>query len=300
MKILTALGPGCMRSTDMSADSGVELYVRRWDPETPDPKGVVVMVHGDLLWSQFFQQTAVTLASKGFVVYAFDLMGYGSSGCCQGMPRHVANFEDYISDLELVVDYAKSEKPGVPCVVFGEDLGGTIALAYAIDESRSNKITGLVMSSPMLSVPQLAKPVSSFCAALFPLALGPKWKLDYTFNDLFSDPVAINTGSAEFDKQNPSTMRKLLELQSLCDYVNGNLDKVTCAFLLMHGNKDVRNTMESSDQLQKNTGSKSIYFRPYPDYKHGLFSDSENSRFPMQDVQAWLLKQCSKPSSAPE
>lgn len=291
---------GLMGSADIIASPGVELYARRWDPETPDPKGVLVLVHGDLLWSQFFKETAVTLASKGYVVYAFDLMGYGSSGCFQGVQRHVKNFDDYLSDLELVVDFAKSEKPGVPCFVFGEDLGGTIALAYSTDASRANKVAGFLLSSPMLAVPQLEKPVSSFGISLFPLATGPKWKLDYTFNDLFSDPEAINTASAAFDEQNPPTARKVLEVQNMCDYVNENLDKVTAPFLLMHGNMDVRNAPGLSDQLQKNTGSKSIFFRPYPDYKHGLLSDSENSNFPMRDMQAWLSRQSSRMASGAE
>lgn len=270
---------------------GVEIYARRWDPEGMDPKGVLILIHGDLLWSQFYKDVATTLASRGYVVYAYDMVGYGVSGIAQGIERHVDNFEDYLSDLGLVIDFAKSLKPGLPCFLLGEDLGATVAVAYSMTEAGAEKISGLALASPMLEVPQLEGSISSVASSMFPLSLGPKWKFSYTFEDLYSDPDVINTARQAFEEQNPVTNRKLTELQRLCKQVKDNAEKVTLPFLLMHGDKDVRNSPKLSDDFQRNAGSKAIFFRPYPDYKHGLFSDSQHSGFPISDVQAWLSRQ---------
>ncbi|GMH33100.1 hypothetical protein BSKO_00934 [Bryopsis sp. KO-2023] len=282
-------------------NKGIELYVRRWDApaqteERKELKGLIVMVHGDLLTSEFFRGSAATLASKGFAIYSYDQRGYGLSGCMRGVERHIDSFSEYNADLGKVVDFARSDNPGLPCFLYGEDMGATVALAYAESEDSREKIAGLVLASPLLECPALEGTLGGLSNSLFPLAKAPKWKSTCGFEELFPDAAAANAAKATFDERNPTTVRKVSEMRKMCGHVKKNVSKISLPVLLMHGNEDKRNDGALSDQFQESLREAgcSVFYRPYPDGKHGLLQDPDKRAFPLGDMQAWLVRHASE------
>lgn len=274
-------------------NKGVELYARRWDvPSGVQAKGLIVMVHGDLLTSEFFKDAATSLTSKGFIVYSYDQAGYGLSGCKRGVERHIDSFSEYISDLGRVVDFVKSDQPGMPCFLYGEDMGATVALGYASSDDSRGKIIGIMLGSPMLVCPELEGALSGMTNSFFPLSKAPKWKFGYTFDELFPDTQVANAAKATFDERNPTTVRKVSEIRRLCAHVQNNKPKLSLPILLMHGSEDKRNAESQSDEFQDSLGgSGAVFYRPYPGCKHGLLHDADKKAFPMRDMEAWLLRQ---------
>lgn len=275
----------------MSGYSGLEIYARKWEVEGVPMKGVVVLLHGDLLWSDYFQNMAKALATKGYIIYAFDLPGYGNSGCVKGVERHVDSYVHYLTILEIVVKYAKKQDPSLPCFLCGEDLGGTIALAFAADQASAEHLAGIAVASPMLTLPPLDGSIASMKSQFFPLSPGPSWDLNYSFDDLFKSSEQIRQAEFVFHEHDPPTIRKLSELQKLCQFVKANMKNIKLPVLIMHGERDMRNDPTLSYALQAQIGSTSVFYRPYPDCQHGLFCDPDNVRFPLVDMQAWLSKQ---------
>ena len=68
-------------------------------------------------------------------MFGLDHHGHGSS---EGEPALVENFEDLLSDLDLVVDRATATHPGVPLALLGHSLGGLIATRYAQTRATSS------------------------------------------------------------------------------------------------------------------------------------------------------------------
>ena len=75
---------------------GLKLFSQHWQDESGGKRAVLVVVHGLKDHSSRYAEFASTMASRGFVVDAFDLRGHGRS---PGKRSYVSRFEDLVSDL---------------------------------------------------------------------------------------------------------------------------------------------------------------------------------------------------------
>lgn len=67
------------------------------------------------------------LFSQSFNVAMFDLRGHGRSG---GKRGYVEHFEDYLKDLQAVIDFLKKDFSMTRYTLFGHSMGGLITAAY--------------------------------------------------------------------------------------------------------------------------------------------------------------------------
>src|SRR4051794_36907686 len=75
-------GPGRMR-----------VFYQWWRPEYRDVRAAVLLVHGFKDHSTRYLELGNRLAQHGYVVYGFDLRGYGSSA---GRRGYVESFDEYV------------------------------------------------------------------------------------------------------------------------------------------------------------------------------------------------------------
>lgn len=116
--------------------TGASLALRH-QPAVGDAVGVVHILHGLAEHSERYGGFARALAAAGFHAYAHDHRGHGfteapdappgSFGPGKSGPRLV------LADVASVHDRIASEHPGLPLFLFGHSMGGTIALAYALE-----------------------------------------------------------------------------------------------------------------------------------------------------------------------
>jgi len=142
---------GYLRSGD-----GVLLYWRGL--AAPDPRAVLVLVHGLGEHVGRYVHVQDFFAGRGLATYAFDLRGHGRSAGLQG---HVDRFADYLEDLGAVLEHARSQCPGVPVVLLGHSMGGLVALRHAQLEQG---LLGLVLSSPLLGIAEGSRPAPARAA----------------------------------------------------------------------------------------------------------------------------------------
>ncbi|HEX4720790.1 MAG TPA: alpha/beta hydrolase [Thermoleophilaceae bacterium] len=119
------------------------VLVRRWG--TPDPKRIVVIVHGIGEHSGRYEHVATRLAADGAVVYAPDHHGHGRSDGELGL---VDDIEGMVDDLARVVEKARSEHPGLPVAMLGHSLGGL--LATRLVQRGEHGLSGLVLTDPFV------------------------------------------------------------------------------------------------------------------------------------------------------
>ena len=117
-----------------STNGETDIHVNKWTPEG-EPIGILQIVHGVAEYGFRYDKFARFMAGKGFVVYADDHLGHGSS-IIKDSPRLYFGEENgwftVVSDLKKLTDLAKSENNCLPFIIFGHSMGSFLTRSYLI------------------------------------------------------------------------------------------------------------------------------------------------------------------------
>lgn len=166
------------------APSGNRLHVRAVLPVTQAPKAVLLYCHGlngHVNGSWYAGHFMPLIASKGFAIFAVDIMGHGySEGERSFVQEWDAVFDDLSAFLEAlfgVAEPAPDEEDfnagvsaqvlahirSLPIFVTGQSMGGMICMYVGLrlqnNEKLQSKFCGAVLGSPSLAVDLPAAPV---------------------------------------------------------------------------------------------------------------------------------------------
>ena len=123
----------------------LDIFAQAWEPTMPLPKAVVCLVHGLGEHTSRYAHVAEALGREGFVLFGSDLRGHGRSG---GVRGHLSSIEDYMKDIEVLVEQARLRYPGLPVILYGHSLGGIQVLYYGL--TRRPNLKGVIATSPGL------------------------------------------------------------------------------------------------------------------------------------------------------
>jgi pimeloyl-ACP methyl ester carboxylesterase len=87
----------------------------------PQPKAVVLLVHGYGEWSEYYQNVSLTLNERGFATYAMDHAGHGLS---EGERAYVRDVEELAADVLFLAKRLKKRHPELPLLLYGHSMGG--------------------------------------------------------------------------------------------------------------------------------------------------------------------------------
>lgn len=127
---------------------GKSLYEQRFTLDSPtgaalnvrsvrarrEPRGILLVQHGLSEHSGRYERFAGEMAAIGFEVFVHDHRGHGSTSALDAPLRRFAKTNGaakVVADSHAVMAHAQTEYWGLPIVVFGHSLGGTIALNLA-------------------------------------------------------------------------------------------------------------------------------------------------------------------------
>lgn len=120
---------------------GLRLPLRHWDAE--HPRAVIVALHGMSDYSEAFDLPGPWWAAHGIETYAYDQRGFGRAPS----PGLWAGAEVMRQDLDDLVDAARAKHRGVPVLVLGESMGGSVALT-ALASERPPHVDGVILVAP--------------------------------------------------------------------------------------------------------------------------------------------------------
>ena len=118
-----------------------------------NPKAVLIHIHG--IGSHFqltydsmdYFKNRINILNPSIISYAMELRGHGLSS---GTRFSVNSFDDYISDLHILVKYIKFNHPDLPIFILGHSMGGSIGIIYTI--KYKDLIKGIILLAPMCSI----------------------------------------------------------------------------------------------------------------------------------------------------
>ncbi|MGY8563586.1 alpha/beta hydrolase [Stenotrophomonas rhizophila] len=273
-------GSGPSRSEEFISGGEGELFIRSWRPSGP-PRAVLAIVPGFNSHSGHYQWAAAQFTAMGLAVYAVDLRGRGKSS---GPRFHVKHFDDYLADVQSLLDVARTREPGLPVFLLGHSAGGVIASAYTL--AHQDELAGLICESYAFQVPAPAAVLSlvRWLSGPFPtlrvLKLPNKEfsRLSEVVKALNADPLIAN------EKQTALTVAQMLVG---IDRLRRGFPTLRLPVLVMHGTADKVTVPAGSQVFQDNAGSADKTLLLYKDHAHDLLNDLGREEV-IGDIQRWI------------
>jgi len=196
----------------------------------------------------------------------------------------VKHFDDYLADVQSLLDVARTREPGLPVFLLGHSAGGVIASAYTL--AHQDELAGLICESYAFQVPAPAAVLSlvRWLSGPFPtlrvLKLPNKEfsRLSEVVKALNADPLIAN------EKQTALTVAQMLVG---IDRLRRGFPTLRLPVLVMRGTADKVTVPAGSQVFQDNAGSADKPLLLYKDHAHDLLNDLGREEV-IGDIQRWI------------
>ena len=267
------------QETIQDADD-LKIFFRSWRPETK-VRATVVIVPGFNAHSGYYEHVAEHLVADGLSVYAVDLRGRGNS---EGERFFVESFDDYVRDVEAVMEIAKTREPALPMFMLGHSAGGVVACLYTLDHPAD--LTGLICESFAHELPAPDFVLSVFKGLSH---LAPHAHILHLPNERFSrDPVVVeamnNDPLIENETQPTQTMAAMVRAD---ERLKQNFPQITLPVLILHGTEDKNTRPSGSQHFYDNAGSPDKTLKFYEGGFHDLLNDVDKEVV-LADIIGWI------------
>ncbi len=134
--------------------AGEQGLVGWYFASSPKPKAVIVYFHGNGQNRSAHFMGLYWLIKEGYDLFIFDYPGYGDI-------EGEATPKNTIETGEAAIRVVMQKKPGVPLIIYGQSLGGAVALRTVIEMKKEIQPKLIVADSTFLSYRSAAKSVLS-------------------------------------------------------------------------------------------------------------------------------------------
>lgn len=276
------------RSGEIAAEDGTRLFCRRWRPE--HPVGRVLIVHGLGDHSGRFEELGRWLAAGGLESLAPDLRGHGRSG---GRRGHARSFDALLDDLEAHLAEAASEGGALPTVLLGHSLGGLLALRY-LQRAPSDSVRGTVAVAPFFEL--------RMEAPAWKLALGrmaDRWLPGLTLPSGVGSELVLREPAAREERRSDPLVHDRIsarlwgEMRRAADAVRDPAEPLGGPVLLQVAGDDRLVSSEAAEAAAEESGAR-IAVRRYPGAYHDLLHDPA-AEAAARDALAWIRERLDLP-----
>jgi len=272
-----------MRHDDIVVDAvdGVHLAVRRWRPDSTGSRGALVVIPGLKDHAGRYHNFARRLVKGGWCVYAADRRGYGLSGGGRAYTR----FDDYLDDLEVLIQGVEREERGTPIYLMGHSVGGTIAALFAT-RKKARALRGTILSAAALRRDDGALAYAGQTKLLAAISSrSTTYPLD---GEHFSrDPSTLKEYASDTLIQGAAPVRAAMELLAAVERVRDRAQDIVMPLLVLHGSEDRVTPQGGSRDFVEMVSSEDKTLSIYPGLFHDLLHEPERQQV-CGDIHAWL------------
>ncbi|HAX69598.1 MAG TPA: lysophospholipase [Anaerolineales bacterium] len=213
---------------------GLDMFAQVWEPDVTQPRAVVCLVHGLGEHSSRYAHVAEAFTKEGFILFTSDLRGHGRSG---GLRGHISSIEDFMQDIDILMENARSRYAGLPLLLYGHSLGGILVLHYGL--IRKPDVRGVIATSSGLRTALEKQPLKVFLAKMLG-ALIPKTLITSGLdsNGLSHDEKVVqvyNNDPLNHDKASLGFGKTML---GVTKWTLDHAGEFSRPLLLMHGKED--------------------------------------------------------------
>lgn len=148
------------RNETIMGDGGRPLFTSRF--EATEAIGTVLIVHGFTENADKFSELIHSLLKNHYSVLDYDQRGHGRSWRAPGLAEpsvtHVDDFDEYVRDLETVVEKRLAPMPK-PWFLFAHSMGGAVSSLYL--ERHNGVFRRAALCAPMIAPNLGGLPVSA-------------------------------------------------------------------------------------------------------------------------------------------
>lgn len=245
---------------------GIHELQRTWTPEG-EPIAEVVLVHGQGEHSGRYEHVGSILATSGFSVRAFDLIGHGATGGSRG------DIEDWSLFLDQIQDHLqRANDTGRPTILFAHSTGPLMCLEVVLSERPKPDLC--VFSAPALHVEddvrtRILRPLIPVLASLLPKV---SLRAPVRPEQLSRDPSVGEAYLSDPLVHQPVTFRYANSYLRAQDRVNAVIRRLAVPTLVLHGGMDTIVPPTASVELGEVEG---VERRLYPTLRHEVFNEPE-------------------------
>ncbi|KAK4715404.1 hypothetical protein R3W88_013742 [Solanum pinnatisectum] len=299
--ILFKMAPGDIRLEEWyeTNSKGQQIFCKSWLPKPGIRiKGALCFSHGyGDTCTFFFEGIAKHIAAAGYAVYAIDHPGFGLS---DGLHGYIPEFDGIVDNVneQYVKIKSRPEVRGLPHFIFGQSMGGAIALKALLKEPR--EWDGIVLVAPMCKIAEdMTPPVPLQKVLIFLSNIMPQAKIVPT-KDLAE--LAIR----EFKKRKMASynvisysdktrVKTAVELLNATKYIESQVDKVASPMLILHGADDKVTDPRVSQYLYDKSSSSDKTLKLYDGGYHCILEGEPDDRIltVLNDIISWLDTRCS-------
>lgn len=249
------------------SSKNLPIYARAWKP-TGNPKAAIILVHGLGEHIGRYEHVAAMFTDNQVGFVGADLIGHGKSG---GQRGHADTFDDFLNDIDKLIQETDILFPGIPKILYGHSLGGNLILYYAMKCNPS--LMGLIVSSPGLSITRV--PPLKYAIGKLMYALYPRFPLTNSLDvsGLSHDKSVVDAYVNDPLVHPMISARVGLDLINLGKWLRENSITVKAPILLFHGEEDrLVNVSGTREFVKQYTGD--LTYVEFPGGYHELHNDT--------------------------
>jgi alpha-beta hydrolase superfamily lysophospholipase len=260
--------------------TGGRIFTRHWEPQG-QAKASLVLCHGVNSHGGQYVRAAEDFAARGLAVTALDLRGRGRS---DGERFYIESIDEYVADLSLAIEHARSLQPDLPVYLLGHSAGGVTAVTYALDHQ--DRIDGLICESFAFRVfaPNFALKLLEGASHFLPHAHVLKLKMA----DFSRDPAWVAQLEAD-----PLTLDEVQPVATVAAFARAGerfereFGRIALPVLILHGTDDKATRPDGSEQFFREAGSAHKTLKLYEGYYHDLLNDLGREAV-IEDIAGWI------------
>lgn len=170
------------RIDSFAGRAGAARTIHIWEPAAP--RAVLLALHGGMAHAGDWVTPALFFRERGIATAAYDLCGHSA-----GRRADVPDFDVFLEETALFLDWVRSAYPGLPIFVIGHSMGALIATKLGL-ALPPGAVEGFILSSPYyVNAIPVAAPLRAMGAVLERLAPTMKVPLAPLTDVLTHDPA---------------------------------------------------------------------------------------------------------------